>query len=150
LGNVIRAIASLSRLIEDLYRKQYFIDRKVEAQTTYQYHDLFRDFLCAECEHNIDPPELCRYQEQAAAILVDAGEIEQAVTLLQRAGAWPKVAELILDHAEALRHQGRLRTVDAWFQGMPASIIDATLPSSPVPATRAGMTASEVARIVLG
>lgn len=112
-------------LIEDLYRKQYFIDRKVESAIVYQYHDLFRDFLTAEHSRTVTPEEVRQVQEMAGDILAESGEIEQAVTLLQHAQAWQKVSALIFAHAEALRHQGRLRTLDLWFHGMPWSVIEA-------------------------
>lgn len=112
-------------VIEDLYRKQYFIDRKIEAEAVYQFHDLFRDFLNTEHARATDPEELRALQELGGDILVDAGEVEQAVVMLQQAQAWQKVARLILAHADALRDQGRLRTLSAWFEGVPMSVVEA-------------------------
>src|SRR5262249_18411545 len=41
------------RLLEDLYRRGVFIDRRNTQPPTYHYHDLFRAFLLARLEQSV-------------------------------------------------------------------------------------------------
>ena len=52
--------------MNDLYRRQLFTDRRAGAQITYQYHDLFREFLLARAE---EPYSIDELQALAAAPL---------------------------------------------------------------------------------
>ena len=50
IAEQISGCAEAGRLLNDLYRRQLFTDRRAGAQVTYQYHDLFREFLLARAE----------------------------------------------------------------------------------------------------
>jgi LuxR family transcriptional regulator, maltose regulon positive regulatory protein len=111
-------------ILSTLYNKQYFIERKVEGELTYQYHDLFREFLLRRLDEEENPAQLAALRQRAAAILEGAGQFSEAVDLFKQTQDWPCVARLIRAHAEALLGQGRWQTLDAWFKGMPEHLID--------------------------
>ena len=111
-------------ILSTLYNKQYFIERKIEGELTFQYHDLFREFLLRRLSEEENPAQLAALRQRAAAILEGAGQVSEAVDLFKRTQDWPSIARLIRAHAEALLGQGRWQTLNAWLNGMPEHLID--------------------------
>ncbi len=71
-------------ILSILYNKQYFIERKVEGELTYQYHDLFREFLLRRLRTDEDPAQLAAICHRAATILEDTGRLSEAVDLFKQ------------------------------------------------------------------
>jgi LuxR family transcriptional regulator, maltose regulon positive regulatory protein len=111
-------------ILSTLYNMQYFIERKIEGELTYQYHDLFREFLLRCLSAEEDLAQLVSLRCCAATILEGTGRLTEAVDLFKQAQDWPSVARLIRTHAEVLLGQGRWQTLRAWFDGMPEPFID--------------------------
>ncbi len=107
-----------------LYKKQYFIERKVEGELTYQYHDLFREFLLARLSSEYEPVQLTALRQRAAVILELTGRWHEAVELFMQAQDWPNGAKLIRTHAEMLLGHGRWQTLNDWFKNVPEHVID--------------------------
>jgi ATP/maltotriose-dependent transcriptional regulator MalT len=106
-------------VLDELYRDQYLVDRKVDAELTYQFHDLFRDFLLDALSHELPAPELAQLRKHAAEILEQDGQANEAVWLFRRANDWQNVARAIKEYAQRLLDQGRWLTLIDWFEGMP-------------------------------
>lgn len=92
--------------------------------TTYQYHDLFRDFLLNRGREAFSVAERAHDQRQAAVLLETAGEISAAVELLQALGDWEQLSRLVMQQAEPLLRQGRGQLLEAWLNHFPAAIRD--------------------------
>lgn len=110
-------------VFEDLYQRQYFVDRKVDVELTYQFHDLFREFLLARLLESRSLPELQDLQVRAGQLLEAADGSEEAVVLYRAAQAWNRIARLILLHAENRVDKGRWQTLERWFEALPISIL---------------------------
>ena len=57
------------RLLEYLYRRHLFIDRRRGAQTSYQHHALFREFLLSEGRRRLSSDERAVASERAARFM---------------------------------------------------------------------------------
>lgn len=68
--------------------------------------------------------ELKAQQTQAAQILIQKGDIEDAVTLLCESSDWKTLIGIILSHADSLIHQGRTQTLSVWITRLPKSIVN--------------------------
>jgi LuxR family maltose regulon positive regulatory protein len=125
IAEQISECAQAGRLLNDLYRRQLFTDRRAGAQITYQYHDLFREFLLARAEETYPLDELQALARRAAQILENDGQVEEAIELYQRAGQWQSVIELTLRQAPQLLAQGRGQTLRERITGLPAEQVSA-------------------------
>ena len=92
--------------------------------TTYQYHDLFRDFLLNRGHEAFSVAERTHDQRQAAVLLETAGEISAAVELWQALGDWEQLSRLVMQQAEPLLRQGRGQLLEAWLSRLPSAIRD--------------------------
>ena len=120
----ISASDDAGQILSALYEKQYFIERKVEVELTYQYHDLFREFLMAKLEETHDIRDVAPLRARAASTLEGSGHINEAIVLFQQAGDWQNVSRLTSVHAKALIETGRWQTVLNWFLGMPTDLVN--------------------------
>ncbi len=111
------------RLLDSLYRGQYFTDRRTGEETAYQYHDLFREFLLSRFDQAFPPQERAELLKNAASILESRGNLTEAVDLLKRAQDWSTLSALVLAHARALVEAGRWRTLQTWFEDFPESMV---------------------------
>ncbi|QQS54149.1 MAG: hypothetical protein IPM89_15265 [Candidatus Competibacteraceae bacterium] len=92
--------------------------------TTYQYHDLFRDFLLNRGREAFSAMEREQDQRQAAVLLETAGEISAAVELWQALGDWERLSRLVIQQAEPLLRQGRGQLLEVWLNRFPPAIRD--------------------------
>jgi ATP/maltotriose-dependent transcriptional regulator MalT len=110
------------KLLEQLYRRHWFTDRRSGAEPTYQYHDLFRQFLLNRARAIYTPLELAQLAARAANLLADNNQVEDAFALYCEAGEWSQAADLVLRHARSLLTQGRGETVRRWIACLPEEI----------------------------
>lgn len=98
-----------------LERHNFFVTRV--AADVWQYHCLFREFLLEQARSTFPPSQLKQLRQDAALLLANAGEIDDAANLLIEAEAPNLLENLILRHAEALlcqvRHYALARWIDA-------------------------------------
>jgi DNA-binding SARP family transcriptional activator len=103
--------AHAPQLLEQLYRRQYFIDRRTEPQLSYRYHDLFREFLLSRVQTQLDAATLCDLRAHAGRLLLESGELERAMELLCESGRFDEAQAVLLARAPLLLGQGRWKTV---------------------------------------
>lgn len=115
-----RAAGVLARL----HSSNYFTEMRLLPNPVYQYHPLFREFLLARARRTFSPTAQTAIRRQAAAILGEAGEIEDAAHLLVLTEGWEELAHLILQHAPELLTQGRLRIVQEWLSALPQGLFE--------------------------
>ncbi len=111
-----------AEILLTLDRRNYFISRRPGKKSTYQYHPLFRDFLRAQAELSIPETQRQQLLEKAALLLENSGEIEEAAALFIDANSWQQLIKLLLEHAQALVAEGRLRPLMEWIEKIPAEI----------------------------
>ena len=112
-------------VLEDLYRRGLFTDRRPTEPPTYQYHDLFRAFLTRRHEIAVPPDTLAAELHLAGTLLQAANQSDHAVRLFLRARDWPAARATILGIAGMLVAQGRSASVRDWIAAIPQEVVAA-------------------------
>ncbi len=106
-----------------LSKQNFFTYALDKHGTLFQFHPLFKEFLCNKADM-LPPDELNSFYRRAAAILVSKNRVGDAVELLIHAGDWPQSTELIQANGAAILQQGRFKTLLHWQQNLPSHIVD--------------------------
>ncbi|MEO8627704.1 MAG: BTAD domain-containing putative transcriptional regulator [Betaproteobacteria bacterium] len=125
MAAAISGNADAGKLLDYLYRRHLFTDRRLGSQTIYQYHALFREFLLARAREMFGVDGVAELSAKAAGLLEAAGQIEHAIALLAAARAWTCVVEILQRHARTLLAQGRGQTMRQWIALLPESLVQA-------------------------
>ncbi|WP_128597103.1 BTAD domain-containing putative transcriptional regulator [Paraburkholderia kirstenboschensis] len=107
--------SNAASILDLLYRRHMFTERRSGAEITYQYHALFREFLLYRARQVYRPATCKRLAAQAGRVLEERGQIEQAVALYSLANEGEALVRLICEHADSLLSQGRHRTLEDWI-----------------------------------
>lgn len=110
-------------MLEDLYHRGLFTDRRATQPPAYQYHDLFREFLSRRLEQSAEPDALAARMRTAGLLLEEAGQPDHAVRLFLRARDWSAAQRAILASAGTLLRQGRGASLSEWIATMPADFV---------------------------
>ncbi len=113
------------RLLDYLYRRHLFVDRRRGAHTSYHYHALFREFLLGEAERRLGSDERRAASARAAALLEARGEPNEALTLFREARDFEAMRKLIRANALEWARQGRAQALSDWIEALPRSMRDA-------------------------
>ncbi len=127
MAEAVSGAANAGRVLADLHRQNYFVDRRpwgATGELVYEYHPLFRAFLQAQAKTTYPAKHLLEIRRTAAGLLAAADQVEAAVPLLQDAEDWEGVAGLIAHDAPTLAAQGRYETIEAWLTRLPDRIFD--------------------------
>jgi ATP/maltotriose-dependent transcriptional regulator MalT len=118
--------AQASRILSELSARCYFTTTHLQAggDPLFQYHPLFKEFLRSRAEASFSASSLKAIRTKAAALLEQAGQVEDAVQLLQDAADEEGLVRLILANGEALIRQGRHQTLRSWFSGLSRQITE--------------------------
>ena len=119
MASSLTDIPDCESIFSELYKKHYFVSRRIEGEVTYQYHDLFREYLLAKLTQSCDTQSLASLRMRAAQILEANNDVSQAVTLFQQACDFVNVVRLIRTHALEFIESGRWQTVFGWFAELP-------------------------------
>lgn len=111
------------RLLETLWRRRYFIDQCPGAEVTYQYHPLFKKFLCDRLQRGRSAPVRAQQTRCAAKMLEQHGDPEAALVLYREAGDWTAATRLLVAQAQDLFAVGRIQTLNAWIAALPAAVV---------------------------
>jgi ATP/maltotriose-dependent transcriptional regulator MalT/two-component SAPR family response regulator len=109
-------------ILSMLSRSHYFIDWHPGHMPVYQYHSLFRDFLMDRAKDLFSHDELSVIICNAASVLQESGQVEDAAGLYIQAGRWANLASLALNNAQDLTAQGRTAILDRWLSAIPKEI----------------------------
>lgn len=125
LGKELTGIPYANEILESLHRNNFFTDRRKLRDTfTYQYHDLFRDFLLDRARTTLKPAMQRRVQSQAAELLATSGQFEPAMELYVQAKNWEGVSHLLQQVGHAFHEQGRYQTMSEWLNHVPLKEIE--------------------------
>jgi LuxR family maltose regulon positive regulatory protein len=97
------------RLLEYLYRRHLFTDRRRGEEITYHYHALFREFLLEELERRLPAEDRRKAAARAAELLIERGQIGEALALFRDAGDWPGPRGEARRLCTRARHRDRIR-----------------------------------------
>ncbi len=100
-----------AQMIRDLYQRGLFVDRRADAQVSYQYHDLFREFLLARGHTHFEKEQLHDFKYKTAQVAEKYGQQDTAVELYAETQSWDELGRLICEIAEPFLTQGRHQTV---------------------------------------
>ncbi len=115
----------VGRLLEYLYRRHLFTDRRRGAPTTYHYHALFREFLLEEMRVRLSADERRTAFRRAAELLAERGQASDALALYREAGEWQAMHALIRANALDWARQGRAQAVSDWIGALPKAMREA-------------------------
>jgi len=109
------------RLLDYLFRRHLFVDRRRGAQTTYHYHALFREFLLEEMGRRLSRDEQRAAAARAAQLLAERGNVTDALGLYREAQDWDAMRRLIRANALDWARQGRSQALSDWIEALPAN-----------------------------
>jgi DNA-binding SARP family transcriptional activator len=112
-----------TEILEYLYRRNIFLEKRRLPAISYQYHPLFRRFLLLQADRFFSPDDLQAMRRSAAAILEKQGRPEEAITLYCLAGDFAAMQTIIISWAQALVDQGRYAVLSAWIDYLPEDYI---------------------------
>jgi len=113
-----------ARLLDFLYRRHLFTDRRSGAHPTYQFHDLFRAFLLNKAREIYSPVGFARLARRAAQVLEQGGSLEDAVELALDGEDWQSASRMICAAAPRMIGQGRGQQLRERMARIPETIGD--------------------------
>lgn len=118
----LTGVQDSGNILYRLSRNHFFTDGHQGIEAVYSYHPLFREFLLSEAKKTFPPMETASVRRNAAALLDEAGQIEDAAALYIDSSHWDGLAALILKHAQTMVSQGRNKTVGDWISSIPEAV----------------------------
>lgn len=112
-------------LLEALFQLQMFVDRRVGRETSYRFHDLFRQFLQHRCRQQFTQDECCEIWRRVAQALERKQSFEPAIQRYLDAGEFNAASRLILKSAPSLLGHGRIEPLRANIGALPGEALDA-------------------------
>ena len=108
------------RIIAELSRNNYFVTLKqAKPEPVYQYHPLLKEFLLSRARESLAGETYKQLQHASAQLLINAGQIEDAVALSRDSRDWEQIARVIEQHAVTMLNQGRGETLADWLESIP-------------------------------
>lgn len=108
------------RLLDALYRRHLFTDRRRGSELVYTFHALFRAFLQHRAASELSTAQRVDTARRAAQLLQLAGQPEAAMQLYLSVGDFEAADELVHTESAALIGQGRWKVVVEWIEALPA------------------------------
>jgi len=109
-------------VLAELHTTNSFLQPRQGVKPLYGYHPLFQEFLRAKAREVFAEQELASLRSDTASVLLDAGHMEEAASLLIDAENFAHLLPLILQHAPALAAQGRIKTLADWINAVPPNL----------------------------
>lgn len=116
--------AAAGDILAQLHRENFFTARSADAEPSYTYHPLFRDFLQRRADRSLPPEAIVQLQKRAAMLLEESDHPDAAARLWHAAGNPGEIARMICRHGPQLLAQGRIRTLQGWLGLLPEDRIE--------------------------
>jgi ATP/maltotriose-dependent transcriptional regulator MalT/two-component SAPR family response regulator len=114
----------LNNLVKECcFIKAYSQGKLSDERPAYKYHMLFREFLLSRAKSAFDPATLSLIKHDAAVLLEESGNIEDAVQLLHESGDVKSLIPIISKWAPSLIRQGRYETLHNYLEFIPGGIL---------------------------
>ncbi|MBP6252248.1 MAG: hypothetical protein KA387_05805 [Rubrivivax sp.] len=114
--------------LEDLARRSLFTDRRDGPTPRYTFHALYGECLRSRAAAELTPAAMQALYHDAAVVLADNGQHEDAVALLLTAQAWVDALAAMPALAESLVAEGRTDPLASWLQALPVTLRDTPAP----------------------
>lgn len=124
MAEKLTGLASARQILDDLCWNHFFTEKHHSDHSSYQYHPLFREFLLARAGETFTSERIALIHEQAAGLLEESGQIEDAAALYLKIGNGELLLRLVLTHAQRLLTQGRNATLEEWLAGIPKGAVE--------------------------
>ncbi|MFZ6645232.1 hypothetical protein ACO0LO_05925 [Undibacterium sp. TJN25] len=108
-----------AEIVDDLYSRNFFTDKRSGATETYQFHSLFREFLQRKARSMLSPGELSQLQRKSAIALEGAGDFDTAIELYRLLEDFSGITHIVSTQAERLFSAGLEETVSRWMLQLP-------------------------------
>jgi LuxR family maltose regulon positive regulatory protein len=115
LGDLLTGDPGAERELQSLADAGGFVIALDESRTWFRFHHLFADLLAVELR-NTTPDEIPRLHALAAEWYADEGQILEAITHAEAAGAHEQAASLLIEHYFTLTLDGRRATARALLE----------------------------------
>jgi len=114
-------VADAGKILSSLHRHGLFVEeeRSAKRSVSYRYHPLFRSFLLHRAENTMAKAKLAKLRADAAALLLKAGSVDDALELFREAGEYSRIEAVILDQAMRFLEEGRVHTLGRWLAALP-------------------------------
>ncbi len=122
----LQGIKKAEYILDRLIKECCFMERYSRDNPIYRYHPLFREFLLSQAKVLLKHDELSRMKHDAAILLEESGNIEDAVALYREVGDVKSLVPIILKWAPSLVKQGRYQTLSMWLESIPADTLSKT------------------------
>jgi len=126
LASTVSGNSDAPTLLEDLYRRRMFTERRPGAGTVYQFHALFVEFLRGKAQQTFSSQDLESLLHRSASALEETGDIEAAIEIRIETGEWNEVSRLVLSQAKQILAAGRRQTLIRWIEAIPESALDSS------------------------
>jgi hypothetical protein len=120
------------RLLEYLYRRHLFTDRRRGEETSYHYHALFREFLLDQMRNRVPNDERRAARSQAARLVAQLRQVNEALALFGEAGEWRRCARSSLPMRSIGPGRGALRRCPTGWKRLPPTC------AMPIPGSSTG------------
>ena len=114
-----------SRLLETLFRRHLFTDRRRGAELIYTFHALFRAFLQHRTHDGLSAAERVDAARRAARLLEAGGQSDTAMPLYVSTGDYEAAEALVQKDSATLIGQGRWKVVVDWIDALPSERVNA-------------------------
>lgn len=118
----LSGLENAGRVLAELNRRNFFIEKRSQPEVSYQYHPLFREFLQNRAKRTFSPDTIASIQQNAAQMLETSGQVDDAAELYRESKDWQGMVRLILQNAQGMMMQGRSETLERWILVLPAGI----------------------------
>jgi len=122
LAEAISGNTGAGTILERLFRRRLFVDRRTGDPPAYQLHSLFRMFLQNRAAADLGSERIRAVKLEAARLLRESGLEEEAIALYVQAGEWGAVMDLVVRAAPKLIAHGRWQTLAEWIAYLPREI----------------------------
>jgi len=111
--------AAAGQVMDMLYRRRMFVDRRGDSEPIYHFHALFHEFLRSEVERRCSAEALRALAARSARLLAADERTEEAALLFRQAEDWPGLADLLASQAGTMVRHGRAAIWHAWLGWLP-------------------------------
>jgi hypothetical protein len=126
MAEKLTGLRASEKILSQLEKNHYFIEMRDRNNPRYKYYPLFREFLLSKANDSIGHIDISLILRNAAALLMESGQMEHGALLLRDAKDWEGLVLLILTHAQLLTAQSREKTLGEWLACLPEKIIEDT------------------------
>ena len=125
MATILSGQERAGQVLDQLYRRHLFTDRRPALETVYHFHALFREFLQMRACEGMSAVEVRQLKVRSASMLEAHGDVEAAMDLRLATGDWDEAVRTILQEAKALLNSGRRQTLERWIQVLPTALREA-------------------------